>query len=104
MRPRRCGHVCRRNQLVRCAKPEGRLYENAQDCQWKRPRPGRFEDLIWHARLGSDTGLCQTSRVTQLKFGTDGWRAVIAEDFSFHNVARVAQAAADYWKSETKNS
>jgi len=32
-----------------------------------------------------------------LKFGTDGWRAVIAEDFTFGNVARVAQATADYW-------
>ncbi len=33
----------------------------------------------------------------QIKFGTDGWRAVIAEDFTFGNVARVAQATADYW-------
>jgi phosphomannomutase len=41
--------------------------------------------------------------MTPIKFGTDGWRAVIAEDFSFNNVARVAQAAADYWKSETLN-
>jgi phosphomannomutase len=32
-----------------------------------------------------------------IKFGTDGWRAVIAEDFTFANVARVSQAAADYW-------
>src|SRR5262245_31054882 len=35
--------------------------------------------------------------MAQLKFGTDGWRAVIAEDFNFHNVERVAQATADYW-------
>src|SRR6267378_4731885 len=34
-----------------------------------------------------------------IKFGTDGWRAVIAEDFTFHNVARVAQAAADHWSA-----
>jgi phosphomannomutase len=34
-----------------------------------------------------------------LKFGTDGWRAVIAEDFTFANVDRVTQAAADYWNS-----
>jgi len=34
----------------------------------------------------------------QIKFGTDGWRAVIAEDFTFANVGRVAQAAADYWQ------
>jgi phosphomannomutase len=33
----------------------------------------------------------------QIKFGTDGWRAVIAEDFTFPNIARVAQATADYW-------
>ena len=32
-----------------------------------------------------------------IKFGTDGWRAVIAEEFTFANVARVSQAAADYW-------
>ena len=34
-----------------------------------------------------------------IKFGTDGWRAVIAEDFTFANVARVAQATADYWSA-----
>ena len=34
-----------------------------------------------------------------IKFGTDGWRAVIAEDFTFANVERVAQAAADFWSS-----
>ena len=32
-----------------------------------------------------------------IKFGTDGWRAIIAEDFTFDNVDRVAQATADYW-------
>jgi phosphomannomutase len=32
-----------------------------------------------------------------VKFGTDGWRAVIAEDFTFSNVERVAQATADFW-------
>jgi phosphomannomutase len=41
--------------------------------------------------------------MAQIKFGTDGWRAVIAEDFTFANVARVAQATADYWKSEVQN-
>ena len=34
-----------------------------------------------------------------IKFGTDGWRAVIAEDFTFENVAIVAQAIADYLNS-----
>src|SRR5437762_4155071 len=32
-----------------------------------------------------------------IKFGTDGWRAVIAEDFTFANLDRVSQATADYW-------
>jgi len=40
--------------------------------------------------------------MAQIKFGTDGWRAVIAEDFTFANVARVAQAAADYWNTQYK--
>ena len=35
--------------------------------------------------------------MTNIKFGTDGWRAVIAEDFTFANLDRVTQAAADYW-------
>ena len=37
--------------------------------------------------------------MAKIKFGTDGWRAVIAEDFTFANVARVAQATADYWNA-----
>jgi len=35
--------------------------------------------------------------MANIKFGTDGWRAVIAENFTFANVARVSQATADYW-------
>lgn len=35
--------------------------------------------------------------LSPIKFGTDGWRAVIAEDFTFANLNRVAQATADYW-------
>jgi len=34
--------------------------------------------------------------VTQLRFGTDGWRGVIAEDFTFVNVRKVAYAIARY--------
>ena len=33
---------------------------------------------------------------TEIKFGTDGWRGVIAWDFTFENVRRAAQALADY--------
>jgi len=35
-----------------------------------------------------------------IKFGTDGWRAVIAEEFTFENVQRVAQATADYLRRD----
>lgn len=37
--------------------------------------------------------------MAKIKFGTDGWRAVIAEDFTFENVSRVAQATAAYWNA-----
>lgn len=37
--------------------------------------------------------------MASIKFGTDGWRAVIAEDFNFANLDRVSQAAADYWSA-----
>ena len=32
----------------------------------------------------------------EIKFGTDGWRGKIAEDYTFDNVRRVAQAFASY--------
>jgi phosphomannomutase len=35
--------------------------------------------------------------MSTIKFGTDGWRAIIAEDFTFANLDRVAQATADEW-------
>lgn len=35
-----------------------------------------------------------------IKFGTDGWRARIAEDFTFANVELVSQAVADYVKAQ----
>ncbi len=33
---------------------------------------------------------------TQIKFGTDGWRGIIADDFTFDNVRRVGNAMAIY--------
>src|SRR5580700_10884919 len=35
-----------------------------------------------------------------ITFGTDGWRAIIAEDFTFHNLHRAAQATADVWTAQ----
>ena len=34
--------------------------------------------------------------MTTIKFGTDGWRAIIADDFTVENVARVAEATAQW--------
>lgn len=37
-----------------------------------------------------------------IKFGTDGWRAIIDDDFSFENVAKVTQAIADFINLEER--
>src|ERR1700756_3119912 len=34
--------------------------------------------------------------MSSIKFGTDGWRGIIADDFTFGNVRTVAQAIARY--------
>src|SRR5689334_160993 len=59
-----------------------------------RPRPSpiprRFRrPLMSPGRAG---------RAAPIRFGTDGWRAIIAEDFTFANVARVTQATAEFWR------
>ena len=38
----------------------------------------------------------------KIKFGTDGWRGVIADDFTFENIAKVALATANYYKRHKK--
>lgn len=48
--------------------------------------------------LSPHRGLLLSAPVlTPIQFGTDGWRAIIAEGFTFANVDRVSQAAADFW-------
>jgi alpha-D-glucose phosphate-specific phosphoglucomutase len=39
-----------------------------------------------------------------IKFGTDGWRAVISETFTFGNLRLVAQAMADFVREEDQNN
>lgn len=39
----------------------------------------------------------------QIKFGTDGWRGVIADDFTYANVRRVAQGAAQYMRTRSND-
>jgi phosphomannomutase len=45
---------------------------------------------VTHARAGR----------TPIRFGTDGWRARIADEFTFENVERVAQAYSDFLKQQ----
>ncbi len=41
--------------------------------------------------------------MTKIKFGTDGWRAIIALDFTVDNVARVTEATAKWLTNQFKN-
>ncbi|MGH2427292.1 MAG: phosphoglucomutase/phosphomannomutase family protein [Candidatus Limnocylindria bacterium] len=38
--------------------------------------------------------------VTKIRFGTDGWRAAIGEDYTFHNVRRCARGVAEYLRDQ----
>lgn len=51
-----------------------------------------------------ETQQARQPKLTPIRFGTDGWRAVIAEDYTFANVERVAQAYADYLQREAKTN
>ena len=41
---------------------------------------------------------------TQIKFGTDGWRAIIAKDYTVDNVKRVSEATAKWMMQKNMNS
>jgi phosphomannomutase len=42
--------------------------------------------------------------MNKIKFGTDGWRAIIAKDFTVDNVQRVAKATADWAKQKDEHA
>jgi phosphomannomutase len=41
--------------------------------------------------------------MTKIKFGTDGWRAIIAKEYTVENVARVTIAVSEWLKKNEKN-
>ncbi|MCU1265217.1 MAG: Phosphomannomutase [Acidobacteria bacterium] len=45
-----------------------------------------------------------TRTLAPIRFGTDGWRAIIAQDFTFANVERVAQAYAAHLSEQAATS
>jgi len=56
------------------------------------------KDFLIFARIQKHIDL-----TTKIKFGTDGWRAIIAEDFTTENVARVSLATAIWVKKNFEN-
>ena len=42
--------------------------------------------------------------MTQIKFGTDGWSAIIAKEFTTDNVARVSLSVAEFLNEKNVNS
>lgn len=55
-----------------------------------------MEGGLFSSRLWAVNSVTTPSPV---KFGTDGWRGIIADDFTFENVRLVAQSTADYFSS-----
>lgn len=49
------------------------------------------QDMEWVKRLNFETKPLQ---MTQIKFGTDGWRAIIARDYTIENVERITEGTA----------
>src|ERR1700694_3174506 len=52
------------------------------------PTYGPQRNTSWHGRRGN--------MATQIKFGTSGWRAVMADEFTFANVRRAVTGIARY--------
>ena len=38
----------------------------------------------------------------EIKFGTDGWRGIVSDNFTFANVKKVAHAVGYYYKQQSK--
>jgi phosphoglucomutase len=53
-----------------------------------------------HFSKGQDT----SRNLMAIRFGTSGWRAVIADEFTFQNVRAVTEAVLGYLKTEGANS
>ena len=41
--------------------------------------------------------------MTKIKFGTDGWRAIIAEEYNFENLSRVTIGTLRWLKRQNQN-
>ena len=82
----RTDRIAKYNQLLR-------IEEELGSTRAIYPRP------LQHSPERNRTGAIMAQVI---KFGTDGWRAVIADDFTFANLERVALATARYFKGHKK--
>ena len=87
-------HCGRRNQRNRRARlPYWSLgYDRSRVSSGRQDFRYRLHDDGWSALV--------TELKPAIKFGTDGWRALIAREFTFANLERVTQAYADFLQSE----
>lgn len=85
------GIADREPRKVRDASLAGRIENGFSTGQFLSWRPNSFSQ-----EPESDGASILHMSDAPIKFGTDGWRAVIAEDYTFQNVARVAEATATW--------
>jgi alpha-D-glucose phosphate-specific phosphoglucomutase len=55
--------------------------------------------IAWKSGCICARGRRETRIVATMKFGTDGWRAIMCDEFTFENVRKVVQAIAEYVKA-----
>src|SRR5437773_6145250 len=70
-----------------------------------RPRRGRLLRSSATGRAENSTTPTEwsTGAALPIRFGTDGWRGIIADDFTFDNVRAAAQAVADLVHEEGRS-
>src|SRR5208337_83366 len=70
---------------------------------FERTASGKNEPFVGHIRLKAKSftrSIRGRPMATQIKFGTSGWRAVMAEEFTFANVGRAVHGIARYVVSQ----
>src|SRR5438445_13091435 len=100
MRKSRGRHLCQRQRALRSAADQTSGAADARPRQRALTTASRASTNARRSRGPLTRAPTRaTTSMTRIKFGTDGWRAVIAEDFTFANLDRVAQATADHWNA-----
>src|ERR1035441_1622038 len=67
------------------------------------PFVGHIKSVVSNRRFAFHSKHTRQPMATQIKFGTSGWRAVMAEEFTFANVNRAVHGIARYVASQQSN-